>query len=86
MAGIFLKFLILILIIIQISGDTDVDWRTIPHYKGISKTVTFYTVWSKLYNGIDRANVVIEKIPQMELYANGTRKSKKSIEQNDWRS
>ncbi len=65
--------------IIQISGDTDVDWRTIPHYKGISKTVTFYTVWSKLYNGIDRANVVIEKIPEMKLYTDGTESQKTQL-------
>lgn len=65
--------------IIQISGDTDVDWRTIPHYKGISKTVTFYTVWSKLYTGIDRANVVIEKIPQMELFTSGTQSQKTQL-------
>lgn len=62
--------------IIQISGDTDVDWRSIPHYKGISKTVTFYTVWSQLYSGIDRANVVIEKIPQMKLYTTGSESEK----------
>jgi len=65
--------------IIQISGDTDVDWRTIPHYKGIAQTVTFYTVWSQLYTGIDRASVVIEKIPQMELYTSGTESQKKEL-------
>lgn len=65
--------------IIQISGDTDVDWRTIPHYKGISQTVTFYTVWSQLYTGIDRANVVIEKIPQMKLYTEGTESQKTQL-------
>ncbi|MGQ7947318.1 RagB/SusD family nutrient uptake outer membrane protein [Flavobacterium sp. WC2509] len=65
--------------IIQISGDTDVDWRTIPHYKGISQTVTFYTVWSQFYAGIDRANVVIERIPKMELYSTGTESQKTEL-------
>jgi hypothetical protein len=65
--------------LVQISGDTDVDFRNIPHYKGIPKTATFYIVWSQLYAGIDRANVVIEKIPQMELYASGTQSQKDQL-------
>jgi hypothetical protein len=63
----------------QISGVSSDDWRTIPHYQGISQTPTFYTPWSDLYAGIDRANVVIEKIPQMELYANGTQSQKDQL-------
>lgn len=56
----------------QMSGLSSDDWRTVAHYQGISQTAVFYNSWSKLYEGIDRANVVIEKIPQMDLYANGT--------------
>lgn len=56
----------------QLSGVGADEWRLIAHYQGISQTGIFYNVWSKLYEGIDRANVVIERIPQMELYKNGT--------------
>ncbi|MCC9064795.1 RagB/SusD family nutrient uptake outer membrane protein [Flavobacterium piscisymbiosum] len=58
--------------VMQMTGIGADDWRTIAHYQGISQTTTFYTAWSKLYEGIDRANVVIERIPQMDLFTNGT--------------
>lgn len=60
----------------QVSGLSNDDWRTIPHYLALSQTPFFYTLWSKYYAGIDRANVVIEKIPQMDLYTNGTQSEK----------
>lgn len=63
----------------QISGLSSDDWRTVAHYQGISQTTAFYTAWSKLYEGIDRANVVIERIPQMDLYANGTQAEKDQL-------
>ncbi|TDS11821.1 RagB/SusD family nutrient uptake outer membrane protein [Sphingobacterium paludis] len=55
------------------------DYRNIGHYLGISQNPTFYTVWSKLYNGIDRANVVIEKIPQMEQFNSGSAAAKNNL-------
>lgn len=63
----------------QMSGIGADDWRTIAHYQGISQTNTFYTVWSKLYEGIDRANVVIERIPQMDLFSNGNATQKEQL-------
>lgn len=63
----------------QMSGTGADDWRTIAHYQGISQTTTFYTVWSKLYEGIDRANVVIENIPKMDLFTNGTPNQKAEL-------
>ena len=68
----------------QISGIGADDWRTIPHYQGISQTTVFYTAWSKLYEGVDRANVVMERIPQMALYTNGTQTEKDQSEQINW--
>jgi len=65
--------------LLQMSGLSSDDWRTIGHYQGISQTASFYNSWSKLYEGIDRANVVIEKIPQMELYTNGTQAEKEQL-------
>ncbi|SHM75720.1 RagB/SusD family nutrient uptake outer membrane protein [Flavobacterium chilense] len=63
----------------QMTGIGADDWRTIAHYQGISQTTTFYTAWSKLYEGVDRANVVIERIPQMDLYTNGTQPQKDQL-------
>lgn len=63
----------------QMSGEGADDWRAIAHYQGISQTIAFYNSWSKLYEGIDRANVVIEKIPQMALYGNGTESQKEQL-------
>ncbi|KDN55683.1 RagB/SusD family nutrient uptake outer membrane protein [Flavobacterium seoulense] len=65
--------------ILQNTGISPVDWRTIAHYEGIPQTNTFYTVWSQFYIGIDRANVVIEKIPQMNVYTNGTQDQKDQL-------
>ncbi|MCI9845988.1 RagB/SusD family nutrient uptake outer membrane protein [Flavobacterium pectinovorum] len=65
--------------IMQMSGTGADDWRTIAHYQGISQTNTFYTAWSKLYEGIDRANVVIERIPQMALFETGTQTQKDQL-------
>ncbi|MCD2425074.1 RagB/SusD family nutrient uptake outer membrane protein [Niabella pedocola] len=56
----------------QISGNSVDSWRVIPHYQGIPETDIYYSTWSVLYQGIDRANVVIEKIPQMALFTSGT--------------
>lgn len=63
----------------QMSGLGADDWRTVGHYQGISQTTTFYTVWSRLYEGIDRANVVIERIPQMALYTDGSQNQKNQL-------
>jgi len=63
----------------QMTGIGADDWRTIAHYQGISQTTTFYTAWSKLYEGVDRANVVIERIPQMDLFTNGTQTQKDQL-------
>ncbi|PIF34428.1 putative outer membrane starch-binding protein [Flavobacterium sp. 9] len=63
----------------QMSGLGADDWRTIGHYQGISQTTVFYNAWSKLYEGIDRANVVIERIPQMDLYTNGNPAQKEQL-------
>ncbi len=60
------------------SGVTP-DWRTIPHYLSISQTPGLYDTWSLFYSGIDRANVVIEKIPQMSQYTNGSASEKADL-------
>lgn len=48
------------------------DNRTIAHYNVTPNHNYILASWKLLYQGIDRANLVIEKIPQMGLYENGT--------------
>jgi hypothetical protein len=63
----------------QTSGIAADNWRIIPHYTGIPETDMFYGSWSALYQGIDRANVVLEQIPQMSAYASGTETEKTQL-------
>lgn len=63
----------------QISGIATDSWRIIPHYAGIPETDIYYSSWSTLYQGIDRANVVIEKIPQMAQYTSGGENDKAQL-------
>ncbi|WP_025143821.1 RagB/SusD family nutrient uptake outer membrane protein [Pedobacter jeongneungensis] len=60
-------------------GNTVNDWREVSHYYYTPGNSLFYSTWSALYNGIDRANVVIERIPQMDLYNNGTEAQKTDL-------
>ncbi|WP_316809158.1 RagB/SusD family nutrient uptake outer membrane protein [Pedobacter agri] len=53
-------------------GTTVNDWREVSHYYYLAGNSLFYNTWSTLYAGIDRANVVIERIPKMNLYTNGS--------------
>ncbi|WP_316812043.1 RagB/SusD family nutrient uptake outer membrane protein [Pedobacter heparinus] len=59
--------------------DLTTDFRVIAHYNGVPESTAFYTTWSAFYAGIDRANVVIEKIPAMELFTNGTTSQKDQL-------
>ncbi|MBZ4189891.1 RagB/SusD family nutrient uptake outer membrane protein [Niabella sp. 3A5MI-3] len=63
----------------QTAGIAADNWRIIPHYTGIPETDMFYGTWSALYQGIDRANVVLEKIPAMNAYTNGTEAEKAQL-------
>jgi hypothetical protein len=64
----------------QTSGiDLTSDFRVICHYQGTEQTTGFYTMWSALYSGIDRANSVIEQIPAMALYTSGTASQKADL-------
>ncbi len=64
----------------QTSGiDLVTDYRVICHYQGTAQTPGFYTMWSALYAGIDRANLVIQQIPEMALYTSGTASQKTDL-------
>lgn len=53
-------------------GTTVNDFREVSHYYYLAGNSMFYATWSTLYAGIDRANVVIERIPQMDLFTSGS--------------
>lgn len=66
--------------IAQMSGaDFSNDPRVAAHY-GITPSHGYLLqVWTMLYKGIDRANLVIEKIPQMTQFTSGTAQDKSDL-------
>lgn len=62
--------------------DLSTDFRVIAHYLGTAERPAFYNTWSTFYNGIDRANVVLSRIPQMDIYTNGTQAQKDALNRN----
>lgn len=62
-----------------ISDGVTPDWRIIPHYLGIPETPFLYETWSAFYNGIDRANLVIDRIPKMDVYNSGSSDQKAAL-------
>lgn len=67
--------------IAQIEGAALVsEPRNIAHYGGITPQHNFIrNTWQQLYMGIDRANLVIAKIPEMGLYSNGSEVEKSAL-------
>ncbi len=62
-----------------LSPGTTEEWRIISHYLYLPSTSTLYSTWSLFYSGIDRANLVIDRIPQMALYTSGTPADKANL-------
>lgn len=60
-------------------GTTTNDWREVSHYYYLPVNSLFYSTWSALYDGVNRANIVIERIPQMSLFINGSPSDKASL-------
>nr|WP_199077575.1 RagB/SusD family nutrient uptake outer membrane protein [Pedobacter sp. ASV19] len=60
-------------------GATSNDFREVSHYYYLAGNSLFFSTWSALYSGIDRANVVIERIPKMDLYNSGTAAQKTDL-------
>ncbi|TZF86101.1 RagB/SusD family nutrient uptake outer membrane protein (plasmid) [Pedobacter sp. BS3] len=55
------------------------DNRTIAHYNVTPNHSYILASWKLLYQGIDRANLVIQKIPEMALYQNGSDSQKTEL-------
>lgn len=65
---------------LQPSGITP-EWRAIAHYSISPENSFLYATWSAYYTGINRANLAIERIPQMSQYATGTDAEKVKLNQ-----
>jgi hypothetical protein len=50
----------------------DGERRDIAHYNATPANTQLYSPYSQLYQGIERANICIYYIPQMDLYKNGS--------------
>ena len=57
----------------------DNERRDIAHYNAAPGNTQLYSPYSQLYQGIERANLCIYYIPQMDLYTNGTDEQKKQM-------
>ena len=62
--------------------DLSNDYRAIAHYNGTADRAAFLNTWSTFYSGIDRANVVLSRIPQMGIYSTGTQAQKDALNRN----
>jgi starch-binding outer membrane protein, SusD/RagB family len=57
----------------------DNERRDIAHYNAAPGNTQLYSPYSQLYQGIERANLCIYYIPQMDLYTNGTDAEQKQL-------
>ncbi|MGJ7032536.1 RagB/SusD family nutrient uptake outer membrane protein [Niabella hirudinis] len=55
------------------------DQRTLAHYNFDAQHSMVTGMWNALWNGIDRANIVISRIPKMDLFAGGTAAQKTEL-------
>lgn len=63
----------------QVSGTTLADFRAVAHYAVTPQHNYITGTWQYFYKGIDRANLVIEKIPGMPLFNSGTDTEKEQL-------
>lgn len=62
------------------SGGTSTSARSmLARYNSPPDNSEFTKVWDRLFAGVERANVNIDRIPKMDLYVNGTEAEKKEL-------
>lgn len=54
------------------SGAPDGARRSIARYSTLATNTDITNPWNQLYQGVERANICIQQIPQMTLYTSGT--------------
>jgi starch-binding outer membrane protein, SusD/RagB family len=65
---------------VQTSGGiTTADRNLLARYNSATANAELTKVWDRLYAGVERANVNIERIPKMDLYTNGTEAEQKEL-------
>src|SRR5215212_2755654 len=57
----------------------DNERRDIAHYNATASNTQLYSPYSQLYQGVERSNLCIYYIPQMDLYENGSELQKKEL-------
>jgi hypothetical protein len=57
----------------------DNERRDIAHYNATPSNTQLYSPYSQLYQGIERSNLCIHYIPEMDLYATGTDAQQKEL-------
>ena len=62
------------------SGAADNDRRDIARYQATSSNAQISAPFNQLFQGIEFANVCIENIPKMSMYANGSDQDKKKLQ------
>ncbi|WP_208643537.1 RagB/SusD family nutrient uptake outer membrane protein [Pedobacter miscanthi] len=60
--------------IAQVRDLLTTDFRGIAHYVITAEAVYMQSTWQTYYEGVNRANLVIERIPQMTLYNDNTQR------------
>ncbi|KIO75090.1 carbohydrate-binding protein SusD [Pedobacter lusitanus] len=58
----------------QIRDLVTSDFRGVAHYTITSESVYTQSTWQTYYEGINRANLVIDRIPQMAIYNNAAQR------------
>jgi len=54
------------------AGAADGGRRSIARYTALATNTEINNPWNQLYQGVERSNICIQQIPQMELYNTGT--------------
>jgi hypothetical protein len=62
-----------------VSGGLDNGRRGVGRYQLSLSNSEIRNPWLQLYRGVEKANLCIEQIPQMDLYKNGTDQEKKDL-------
>ncbi len=60
-------------------GKPDGERRSVARYAFDAVTNQLDNAWSAFYIGIEQANIVIGKVPEMDLYHNGTESEQKAL-------
>src|ERR1700741_2870271 len=62
------------------TGASDGDRRDIARYAATSSNLQITNPFNQLFQGIEFANICIDNIPKMDMYATGTDQQKKQLQ------